>query len=151
MKLLTLLVFTTTLLAQVKVNVENLKNGRKFGAKFETLEDANAWINSQRQERSWGKLDRWVRLEEGMNEDECDQTRQVEPEKGEAYTECLLLQDFIVTIEDISDEVQAKLQEEQERVNEIRQIKQAINLIKSSDKPAWEKKLLIRLTKELKE
>ena len=37
-----------------------------------------------------------------------------------------------------------------ERINEIAQIKAAIQLIKDSGKPAWEKKILLRFVKDLK-
>ena len=45
------------------------------------------------------------------------------------------------------------LEEEKQlaRKNEIIQIKNAIQEIKDSDKPAWEKKLLIRLAKDLRD
>lgn len=52
---------------------------------------------------------------------------------------------------DITAEYEAELTAIEERRLEIQQIKLAIQLIKDSDKPAWEKKLLIRLVKELRD
>jgi len=40
--------------------------------------------------------------------------------------------------------------ENQERRGNISQVKDSIQQIKDSDKPAWEKKILIRLVKELR-
>ena len=51
----------------------------------------------------------------------------------------------------MQSEQTAEQAEKDERTTDIQQIKTAINLIKDSDLPAWHKKLLIRLVKELKE
>ena len=62
--------------------------------------------------------------------------------------------DFVDAIEAKHAEILAKRQveeqERQDRIEDINQIKKAINLIEESSKPAWEKKLLKRLVKELK-
>ena len=52
--------------------------------------------------------------------------------------------------EDITDIIEAERIEKENRLAEIEQIKKAINLIDASDKPVWEKRLLKRLVKELK-
>lgn len=59
--------------------------------------------------------------------------------------------DVQITITDLTEQYEQEQAAIEARKLEISQIKQAINLIDSSDKPLWEKKLLKRLVKELKE
>lgn len=59
--------------------------------------------------------------------------------------------DYEIVETDLTQEYEAKEQARESRKQEIRQIKQAINLIDNSDKPNWEKKLLKRLIRELRE
>jgi len=59
--------------------------------------------------------------------------------------------DIEITITDLTSQHEAEQAAKEARKTEISQIKQAIDLIDSSDKPVWEKKLLKRLVLELKE
>jgi len=43
-----------------KIIVKNLQGQETHSAKFETLEQANAWIEEQKILKSWGKPERWV-------------------------------------------------------------------------------------------
>lgn len=43
-----------------KVSIKNLQGQETHSAKFETIEQANAWIEEQKALRSWGKPERWV-------------------------------------------------------------------------------------------
>lgn len=43
-----------------KVSIKNLQGQETHSAKFETLEQANAWIEEQKVLKSWGKPERWV-------------------------------------------------------------------------------------------
>ena len=43
----------------IKLEIINKVNGRKFGAKFETQEEADKWKANCVSNNSWGKPDRW--------------------------------------------------------------------------------------------
>lgn len=45
----------------IKVNIYNKQNELGWFAKFNTQQEADAWINQEVSNNSWGKPDRWVR------------------------------------------------------------------------------------------
>lgn len=67
--------------------------------------------------------------------------------KGWGYTDT----NAKITIEDITSQVQAQEAQELSRKEEIAQIKADLETITNSELPAWHKKILKRLIKEMKE
>src|SRR5690606_15294603 len=53
-----------------KVSIKNLQGQETHSAKFETIEQANAWIEEQKALRSWGKPERWVAEDQLVSEGE---------------------------------------------------------------------------------
>ena len=64
----------------IKVEVENLANGRKFGGSFDLMERAEAWIEQQIKKGSWGKPERVLKESEMT---EFEKTRVLSKEKDE--------------------------------------------------------------------
>jgi LPS O-antigen subunit length determinant protein (WzzB/FepE family) len=148
--------------------VEVVKGNKNYKAEFETEALADAWIEKQKQERSWGKLDRWEQSTDGTHTN----TREVEYEaqvviddvaqfeedgvtpkmETKTRTEYFFPQEFTVTKKDITVEKQAEAQAKADRKADIQQIKQAFELIQQDDtlKP-YLKKLLKRLVLEMEE
>lgn len=65
----------------IKVEVDNIVNGRSFMGSFEDLEAANIWIDRQVQKCSWGKPTRQVKESEMS---EIEKTRVLTKEKDES-------------------------------------------------------------------
>jgi len=105
MKYLILILLTFNSYADVKVEITNNVNGRKYGAPFKTQLEADAWKAEQINDDSWGKKQRWVLKESQTN---CLQERDIIPDMGEMHTECELPVDYTITEVDITDDVNAK-------------------------------------------
>lgn len=54
MKFIILFLLAFNSYADVKVSVLNSKNGKSYSAKFENLEDADAWVLDNESNLSWG-------------------------------------------------------------------------------------------------
>lgn len=119
--------------AEISVKVENFK-GRKFGAKFDTLEKANKWIESNAPKGDFGKNERWVKSSEVEDTSVCIKKRDIVPEKGEMYEECKLPKEYSILICDdaqtynegdpckpITNDMKAKKAEKESRENEKRE------------------------------
>lgn len=148
MKYLILLLFTFNAYANIKIEIENTENGRKFGAVFDTQMEADLWKSKNIANNSWGKPDRWELKKQGETCPGAERTSG-DVESG-FYNECFYPVEYTITETDITAEVQAKKDAKAARKTEIQQIKAAINVIDNSDLPNWHKKILKRLVKELK-
>jgi len=149
MKYLILLI-PTLALAAIKVEITNFDNSKVFRGKFETVEEANSWIADNESNDSWGKKDHWKDLEKGETEERCQEVREVVSEEDlSVKKQCFIPQNFEVIVTDITEEENAKKQAKLEEKQELQEIKEMVETIRKSDKPNWEKKLLIRLIKEL--
>lgn len=127
MKILILLLLSFSAFSQVKVEAENLKNGRKFGAIFDTKKEAEKWIEKQVKEKSWGKPERWERYLNGAKPDDCLEVRQTRELDGRySFNECRLAQEFNYQIIDISKEVSKKKAEKETRKQKLEDLKAAI-------------------------
>lgn len=134
MKLLILTLFISfNCLAEISVRVENAK-GRKFGAKFETIEKANKWIESNAPKGDFGKNERWVNSIKVQDLSVCIERKDIVPEIGEQYEICKLPKEYSILICDdaqtynegdpckpITDEMKAKKAEKESRENEKRE------------------------------
>ena len=134
MKLLILTLFISfNCLAEISVRVENAK-GRKFGAKFETIEKANKWINSNAPKGDFGKNERWVLSSEVQDLSVCVERRDIVPKEGDMYEECKLPKEYSIQICDdeqtydeadpckaVVDDMKAKKAEKESRENEKRE------------------------------
>ena len=98
MKYLFLLLVSFNCLAQYKASINNHRSGRRYAAKFETMEELNVWKLKQESNDSWGKKDRWIEFRENIP---CDTYRDTELEEG-IKKECFRAQDYSVKIEDVS-------------------------------------------------
>ena len=155
--LLTILI-PSICLAVSRVSVKNTINGRKFGATFEEDTKRDAWLLRQElkadQCRGWGCSARSMPKAEMKPEQLpllIKEYEKVDEVTGDTETWVDLKKSYVVTITDITAEVEAEEAAVAARKAEIQQLKAAINLINESDKPAWEKKLLKRLVLELKD
>ena len=168
--LIALLFIINTAVATTKVTVENTKNGRKFGATFKTEALADAWIAKQTEKRSWGKLDRWE--QETDEAQSHTNTREVEYQsqkrdendlpmydenqepimETKTRTEYFFPQEFVVTKEDMTAEVEAEKKKIDDRKKDVKQFKAALNLIQQDDtlKP-YLKKILKRLVMDMRD
>lgn len=87
-----------------KIIVKNLQGQETHSAKFETLEQANAWIEEQKILKSWGKPERWV-LESEEDVSHALDFKEVISDKGEVLTMYKLPSEFEVVEEDITIEL----------------------------------------------
>lgn len=97
----------------IKVSVHNNKDNRDFGAKFPSQELADAWIAEQREQQSWGKVERWLPEDALDNNNIIDsianELRGDEPIEGNPdlrKTWYKFSDDFTITQEDISSEIE---------------------------------------------
>lgn len=97
----------------IKLEINNEVNGRSFGAKFPTQEEANSWIEKQKAKNSWGKPERYIRSSELPEELQSRvlSTRMIEPEEGEAYEESLVKCDYVIEEEDLSQNAEYQAQQ----------------------------------------
>jgi len=154
---LTITAFSVDTSGEVKkVDVINIVDGQNYGAVFgedpkNPIEKMQPWIDKQKAKtlecNGWGCSARDVpkfpaRYSPVLVIAEYDKD-------GVPWVK--LKADYEISITDITLQHEAKKAAKQARKLEIRQIRQAINLIDASNKPAWEKKILKRLVLELKE
>lgn len=64
----------------IKVEIENIVNGRRFGARFETMGLAEEWIENQVKKCSWGHPQRDIHEDEMS---EIEKQRVLTKKKGE--------------------------------------------------------------------
>ena len=145
--LLILFMFSTTAFASFKVDITNEENQQMSKSGFATEEDAQNYV--KRVEKKWGKKQRWQK-KTCKNPLNLIETREVEPENEEPFTEYHCKQTYSYSIfEDL--DAAAKEAEKQARKDEISEIRAMKDQINNSTLPAWHKKLLKRLIKELRE
>jgi len=106
MKYLILFLITFNVYANIKVEIENTKNGRKYGAVFNSQMELDLWKSKNIANNSWGKPDRWIKKE---LEQTCPTTYRVINEGTEdEYTECFYPVEYTIIETDISAQVQAE-------------------------------------------
>lgn len=114
-------------------------------------------INAQSQEDAKNKLIKWIERQKvykgvwSESQDGSIVERVTQDLEGNEITQYFKPNNFSVKIKDHTAEHAAEEAEKKARKDEIAQIKKMIKNINDSDKPAWEKKLLKRLVKELKD
>lgn len=106
--IISLFLISNNLQAWVNVEITNNVNGRKFGGKFPTQMEADAWKSKQISKNSWGKPDRWER----KGEQPCPGLSRLQNEgTQEEFTECFYAQEYTIVESDITaakDAEQAK-------------------------------------------
>lgn len=99
----------------IKVEIQNELTGYSCGGRFDTLEEANEYVAKQEAKVShpMGKPERYIKSDELSVELQARvlSIRQVEPEEAEAYEESLVKADYVVTIEDESNDSEYQLNE----------------------------------------
>lgn len=99
----------------IKVNIYNKQNELGWFAKFNTQQEADAWINQEVSNNSWGKPDRWVR-ENQEDVSQALETREVQNIEG-SYLEYKLAAEYTIEQMDITAQVNQEnlLQEGRQR------------------------------------
>lgn len=125
MKILLLLLLSFNSYAAFKVEVK--KNSIvKYQAQFKTEALADAWIADNEKKKngrtSFGLPDRWSRETDGSH----TETREVTNSVNETLTEYLLPKNYSVVKVDISAEVAIKEQAENDKKEEIKQVKKIL-------------------------
>lgn len=59
-------------MAQFKVEIKNLRGETTHGAEFSTMKEAENWIMENEPNGAWGKLERFVPLNEASDQDRAD-------------------------------------------------------------------------------
>lgn len=91
--------------ANVRVDAENLNNGRKFGATFDSMPEAQKWVQKQIKEESWGKKERWVKVLKDENTAQCLEVKQSREEDGKfSHNMCKLAQEFSYQVRELEPE-----------------------------------------------
>ena len=149
--LITLLLISTTVLAQYRVDVSNKVKNINYASKFDTQQEADDWIVENKKNNSWGKGVLWETIDSKADDSDCLATKTVISDDGVKSKQCQYPAQYTVKTTDISADVAAEETKLQARKTEIDKIKTYIDEVESSGKPAWEQELLIRLIKELRE
>ena len=87
----------------IKVSILNKQNEIGWFAQFNTQQEADAWINQEVSNNSWGKPDRWVR-ENQEDVSQALETREVQNIEG-SYLEYKLAAEYEITQEDLTSQI----------------------------------------------
>jgi len=150
----------------LKAKIENTVTGRKFGAKFETLEELESWQDKQIRKGSWGKPDRSIKLgleeiaEEGftttkdiilVEASELQGLPQEEIKGIEYFYPC----EYEIVIEDLTEEVKAEKKAKDDDKKEIKAIKKLVKDLHKFETVGEFRtevqRILKRIVKELKD
>lgn len=94
-----------------KALITNNVSGKTFGGLFPTLEQAEAWVDSQSAQGVFGKLDRWIREQDlsSQGEDIARSTASESRNEGtNTYQYFYFPQEFTYRIFDITEQKQAE-------------------------------------------
>ena len=145
MKYIILLLFSLNCFAEFKVDITNDEGQKMSKAGFKTIEKANNYISKVK--RKWGRDKGWYDVA-------CVapiETREVEKD-GEMVTEYHCHATFSYEIIDISEEMNAKKKEKEDRSKDIKAIKKMItNINEDPDLKPYLKKLLKFIVKEMRD
>lgn len=143
MKILILFLISLNLYAETLVSIVN-KEDQAMSKEFGTEVEADTYI--ARVEKRWGKKVHEARnCLKGFSSD-----REV-TEENETYTLYTCNQEYSVIKSDITSEKDAIRQEKLDRQTENANIRAMIQDVNDSDKRPWEKQLLRRLIRDLRE
>lgn len=127
--------------AQFKAEIRNSSEVATHGAVFPTLEEANAWVSSERHSGAWGKLERTILRTEATSEELASQVlEEIDAEGEEGAPDYIpprvrLKQTFTVHISDISAEVaMASALKNAEKAMECGKSTQALLLVRNAVK-----------------
>lgn len=76
MKYLLLLLLSFPAMAQYKISIDN-DNGSKFRAKFDTIQEAQSWVNENSSDGSWGKNEETKLVSEIQDQSKCKELKDV--------------------------------------------------------------------------
>lgn len=139
MKALFLLLISFSVFAQVQLNIDHLKTGKKFSAKFDTLEEANKWKVKQQESNSWGKkVARWKvvdsSLEEGYEVHWTPPVYELDADDNVVYDEQgepIVLTPSFETEEKVANltvtDISAEVQEEKDKETRLKGLRQKLN------------------------
>lgn len=117
-----------------KIEISNEVNGRRFEGRFETKEEADAWIAKQVEKDSWGKKQRWVN-DEDMTPELQDRILQTISKPSKIEGEAPLVQheikcDYVITETDLSiDKDFRNSQKKEARKEEYPTLEQVLHII----------------------
>lgn len=137
MKLLALTILISfSALADVKVSITSLK-GSSFRGEFETVKEADDWIEENKENDSWGKKQRWELFEDQTT---CLETKEVLHEVDDisipypdpipegyihpqveivSHQMCKMPVEYAILKEDITDEMNAKREKKIKAKNDL--------------------------------
>ena len=158
---LAILLMTQSSNAAKRYEITNLLNGKTFGAEFEDDSKGDKWRDKQISKESWGRNPHNILFLNGEEKKpgytSCSDVMQMdeealpEPVEVKIGERCEYPIEYIIVETDITQELADKESEKQADKAERKAVKQMKSNINDSDLPAWHKKLLKRLIKEMRD
>lgn len=106
------------------IRVKIFKNSvQTHGADFQSLIEAQAWIDGNVASNVWGKPERWLNLvalqSEGLDTTNAAESRETDDGQGSTYTEWKFLSEYNIETLDVTSEYEEKLyaQESKEAID----------------------------------